>query len=635
MGRRGGGAPGLLAFAAALAALAAGEALLLLDGHAAINDFKAIYAPLHVPNSRVLATVKSSRGLYTVMDDFTERVDTDISNDSGLLHLPGPPTAIGVYRDGNRIAALPKPAGLDTRYAGATLTAVPYMLRPHAQVLMAGPSGGFRAAEALTLGAATVTALEPDPVLRAAERHGIAGVPASITDPRITLLARSPVAVAQSGARFDIIDISADFLDEAEANTHAFTVQAIAAYLHALNPGGVLSIPVSIREFPAYAVRMLATVRAALNADGIADPSTHVVVVRSAWNVRILARAQPWSAADIAAVRKWADDRSFDVSYYPGIDVIAARDSIYNDLPAVSFERGEVTSEAGTASDAVADEAGLALAGKPTPSGSTFNLTPITEARPYYYNVLRLNRLGLILRRIEMLPQAEIGPLVNLAVLAQAVMLAAFVLAVPALARLFGVRGARLPAAKVLRAGAYFAVLGLGFLFIEIAAIEKAAFLLNDRASAFSLVITAMLVGSGLGSLLSARFAARPRQALAIAAAIIAVWCAVLALLGDGAVLAASTWPASVRGALVVLAIAPLAVALGLPFPLGLDRAGQASPFLLPWAWALNGAFSVVATPLANLIAYTAGLPWLLGAAAVLYVLAALSPPSSEQVARP
>jgi hypothetical protein len=621
---------------AAVACVAGAEALLLLDGHAAYNDFKAIYAPLHVPNSRVLATVRAPRGFYTLMDDFTERVDTDVSNDSGLLNLPGPPTTFGVYRDGNRIAALPKPGDLDTRYAGATLAAFPYVLRPDATVLMAGPSGGFRVSEALTLGAAAVTALEPDPVLRRAETHGLATIPPTASDPRVTILSRSPVAQALSGARYDIIDISGDFLDEAEANAHAFTAEAIHTYLRALNPNGVLSIPVSIREFPAYAVRMLATVRAALLADDIPQPQANVVVIRSAWNVRILVRAQPWTPTDITAARKWADDRSFDVSYYPGIDVTAARATIYNDLPSVSFERGEVISSGGTASDAVADEAGDVLAGRPTPSGQSFDLSPMTESRPYYYDVLRLNHLPLLLRRIELLPQAEIGPLVNVAVLAQAIVLALFVLAVPALARLFARHQATpLGLPGLARAAAYFGALGLGFLFIEITAIEIAAFFLNDRASAFALILTAMLVFSGLGSLLSARFAATPRPALAIATLVIVLWCGGLALCGDPLIRALSDLPSAARAALVVLAMAPVSVALGLPFPLGLSQTSGATSFLLPWAWALNGAFSVVATPLANLVALSFGLDRVLFAAMLLYGLGYTVFPARKSLACP
>ena len=58
--------------AAAGAALLGAEALLLLDNQAEFNDFKAIYAPLHTPDARVVATVLSPRGDYALLDDFTE-----------------------------------------------------------------------------------------------------------------------------------------------------------------------------------------------------------------------------------------------------------------------------------------------------------------------------------------------------------------------------------------------------------------------------------------------------------------------------------------------------------------------------------------------------------------------------------
>ncbi len=58
--------------------------------------------------------------------------------------------------------------------------------------------------------------------------------------------------------------------------------------------------------------------------------------------------------------------------------------------------------------------------GQPRPPTDAFALRPATLDRPAYYDVLRLDHLGTILRRLEILPQAEIGQLVNLAVLAQA-----------------------------------------------------------------------------------------------------------------------------------------------------------------------------------------------------------------------
>jgi len=370
----------LASVAAALLALAGGEALLVLDDGAQINDFKAIYAPLHVQDSRVVAERFSPRGFYALLDDFTERADTDISNNASMLGLPDPPQSFGLYRDGNRLAALPK-GQAEAGYAPATLAALPYRLRPHARVLLAGAAGGFRIAEARALGAADILALEPEPVLLGALARGFGPSPPYAAAPGVRLSRAGPIAATRRGGAWDIIDLSSDFLDTAEANTSAFAAEAIAGYLRALAPGGIVSIPVSIREFPAYAVRMLATVRSGLRLAGVTDAPAHVLVLRSAWNVRILVSNAPFGAERIAAAKQFCDEMSFDMSYFPGIDAVAERKNIYNDLPAVSFEAGEVTSGEGL-HDAIADEALAALADRPTASGVAFDLSPITYDRP-------------------------------------------------------------------------------------------------------------------------------------------------------------------------------------------------------------------------------------------------------------
>ena len=598
--------------AVAVLALVGSEGLLLLDDRAEFNDFKAIYAPLHVPDSRQMTEIRSPRGLYTLLDDFTERVDVDVSNNAGLLNVPGPPAAFGVYRDGTRIAALPKD-GAPAAYAPATLDALPYLLRPGARVLLAGASGGFRIRQALQLGASGVDAVEPDPVLRDAIQNGLGGAPPMARDPRVSLLGESPLAAVRHRGPYDLVDISADFLDAGEANATAFTTEALTADLAVLSKGGILSVPVSIRELPVYAIRVLATVRAALLAAGVAEPWRNVVVYRSAWNLRIMASLAPWDAPAIEAIKKFADDRSFDLSYYPGIDVVAARAGLYNDLPAVNFESGEVNSGAGS-DDAVADEAGAILRGEASESQAAFNLQPITLDRPAFYSILRLGQVPNLLKRIEILPQPEVSQLVNLAVLAQALVLALVVLAVPLLApRVAGVGTARPP---IVRSVLYFGSLGLGFLFIEIVLIEKASLYLADRTSAFALVLTGMLVFSGLGSL----FADRVRGGIVVVGGVIVGWCLV-ALLGlEPLLLSTIGLPWVARAGILLAVTAPVSVALGMPFPMGLSRAAAAGGGFMPWAWGLNGAFSVVATPVANLVAVQAGFDRVLLAAAMLYV---------------
>ena len=208
----------------------------------------------------------------------------------------------------------------------------------------------------------------------------------------------------------------------------------------------------------------------------------------------------------------------------------------------------------------MAREAALVLAG--TPPVDAFDRSPVTADRPWLSPLVRLPSLGAALDRIEILPQQEIGLLVNVAVLAQAVVLALVVSLLPLFAR-----GAlRVPAPVLGRALVYFPALGLGFLLIEIAFIEHAALLLGDRTSGFALVLTTMLVFSGIGAMWAGSVK-RAGRALRFAV-VVALACGALALLGvRPAVLAALDLPWLVRAAVLVVALAPHLPGAGLPLP--------------------------------------------------------------------
>ena len=582
---------------AAVAALVVAEAAIFLFANPRINEFKPIYAPLHVPESRVLAEIYTPRGVYHLLDNFTERLDTDVSNNAGALGTPAPPRSFGLYRDGSRIAALPKEAP-EAGHAPSALDAAPYALLEKPRVLLLGAAGGFRAPEALRLGAASITVIEPEPVLRNALRQGLGPSPAMAPDPRIELSSAHPL---NATGRYDLIDVAGDFLGADDANRHTYTAEAMAGWIAQLNPGGMISIPISIRELPVYAVRLLATAQAALIKAGMPDPGAHLVVIRSAWNLRVLIARDGFRPESVAKLQHFTEARSFDISHAPGLGPEGRE--IWNDLPAVSLDSGFVQS--GSAADAVAEEARLLLAGQ-APLDA-FDRSAVTADRPWLSPLVRLSALPQALERVEILPQQEIGLLVNVAVLAQAILLALLVSALPLFAR-----GAlRVPRSILGRALIYFPALGLGFLLIEIAFIEYAVLLLGDRTSAFALVLTVMLVCSGLGAMVAGQLA-RPGLALKWAVLIAALSCVVTILVAHQAILAVLDWPWAMRAALLVLAIAPASLALGFPFPLGLDRFQQEGPALLPWAWALNGAFSVVATPLANLVGHGLGLTALL-----------------------
>ncbi|MBL8287936.1 MAG: hypothetical protein JNL85_08130 [Rubrivivax sp.] len=633
---------------AALVALTlAAAAAVWAFAHADYNEYKAIAAPLRVADNKAVQSLRSPRGIYEVLDNFTERLDIDLSNNAAMLGGAEPIATLGLYADGNRLASLPKqpPSGQRLAYLDAALDSLPYrLLQGPAQgqppsVLLVGSRGGFRLDEAAQMGAGGVVALEPEPVLHDLVRRYRADL---AEDGR--LLPSAPSAYLQAiragrpgGATFDLIDIALDYQGSSDIAKYSFTVEGLAAYHAALSPRGLLSVPVPIREFTVYAVKLVLTAREALREAGIADPARHIVVYRSAWNARVLIAKQPFDAATLDAVRRFCDERSFDTPWLPGPPRPGA--TIWNDLPPVSFETVASTGGAGTGAgagdrrqDALADEIRAYVFPGQRPRPATVDLSPATTDRPYFHSVLHLGALAPILERIDLVPREEIGALVSLAVLAQSVLIALAVLSLP----LFRRRTMGVHRGIVGKSIAYFAGIGLGFLFIEIYLIEKATFFLNDRTLGFSLTLAAMLIFSGIGSWASGRYTASTedtRRGLRGACIVVLTWCALAWAFADVALPAGIALPLPVRIALVLLAVAPVGIALGFPFACGMS-ALRTHPHFVPWAWSLNGAFSVVASPLAQLLAMGFGNRVLVASALALYALVWMRLPVAQPAAR-
>ncbi len=619
-----------LAFTAIV--FAACEVSAIAYNQARFFEYKAVRAVMNVQDNRVLDEFRTPRGYYLLLDNFTERRDLALSNNLGLMGSAGTPASPGLYKDGNRMASvLPVLnlddsyfAELDLSYVPAALSSLPYTLRPSARTLLVGSSGGYRPIEARAAGAGESIALESDPVMFNLAKQAFD----SLKLEKTSLLRDSPQSILASGAEpFDVIDISDDYMDAGPANKYAFTVEAIRGYLQSLSPNGVVSLPVSIREFPVYAVRLAETARAAL-AD-VPEPSKHIVVYRSEWTARILISKSAFSGEDIAAVQKFCSDLSFDTSYFHGMDPKTIE--VWNELPPVSFEtKTEDISRAGP-QDALRDDliALLGENGEKFRAQNFFNLTPPTDDRPFLNYVFRPSRIGSLLDRMDIIPHEEVGFLTNIAVLVQAIVMAIIVLLLP-LARWRTLRAGNAP---ILRGVLYFASLGLGFLFIEIALIDKFSHLLNDSVSAFAIVLCGMLISSGLGSAWAGRFSAAPRNGVRIAVICIALFCIVFALFLDTAIGVALPWPRFAQIGLILAVIAPVSVALGMMFPLGMaSLSGGAAPFV-PVAWALNGAFSVIASPLASLLAVMFGYRVLFAVACVAYVLALFTQPTPKVAA--
>ncbi len=174
------------------------------------------------------------------------------------------------------------------------------------------------------------------------------------------------------------------------------------------------------------------------------------------------------------------------------------------------------------------------------------------------------------------------------------------------------------------RVAVYFFALGLAFLFVEIAFIARFTLFLGHPVYAAAVVLSGFLVFAGLGSGASTRLGER-LGGTAIVAAVAAIAVVALAYLGllPPLLAALRPLPDAAKIALSLALIAPLAFAMGMPFPLGLARLARRAPGWIPWAWAINGSASVVSAVLAIVLAIHLGFTAVVAIAVALYLAAA------------
>jgi hypothetical protein len=302
--------------------------------------------------------------------------------------------------------------------------------------------------------------------------------------------------------------------------------------------------------------------------------------------------------------------------------------SVWNDLPPVSFEQGEVQ-VSDKAQDALMVDLVKILGTdhSATSADRFFNLTPSRMDRPDFSSISRLTRIRTLIARLQVLPEREIGYLLNLVILGQAVVLAALVMLLPLGAGRRAIRrdpGAHFMLPKVFF---YFAALGFGFFFIELALVKKLSFFLESSTLAFATVLAGVLVFSGLGSWRAERFRNNRRRGLLGGLVVITASLVFFIFALDPLMRVCIGLPLPVRMLIAVALMAPVSLALGRPFALGTSSLAGVSDSLIPWAWAINGAFSVLATPLANILSVTTGWNIVFVLALVLYLSTALSFP--------
>jgi spermidine synthase len=541
-----------------------------------------------------------------------------------LNAMDEPPPQLGVFVDGNGPSVLTQFDGdlAPLAYLDQLTSALPYhVLKPPnkpPRVLVLGAGPGSDVLQALYHSAATVDAIELDQnVIDLVEQRfrQFAG----------DLYRRPDVHVHEAEARgfantttdrYDVVQVALlDSFGVASAGlyglseSYLYTVEALQTYLSRLAPGGILAITRWLSLPPRDALKLFATAVIALEKDGAPNPAARLVMIRGWKTVTVLVKNSDFTPVEIEAVKEFCRKRSFDMTYYLGMPADEA--NRYNLLAQPYFFQG-ATALLGPQRQDFIDR-------------YKFYIEPATDDRPYFFRFFKWSAAA------ELLALREQGgmPLLDWSYpLLVATLIQAFIASILLILAPLAVSRARraLPSAPV---ALYFLAIGLAFMFMEIAFIQKFVLFLAHPLYAVAVVLCAFLVFAAAGSWLTARWQSGKmgRRYLTIAIISMGLISVTYLMILPEVFKALIHLPDIAKIAISIALIAPLAICMGMPFPTGTMRLADTARDSVPWAWAINGFASVVGAVLATLLAIHLGFAAVIILAVLIYAFAAAALP--------
>jgi predicted membrane-bound spermidine synthase len=499
-------------------------------------------------------------------------------------------------------------------YLRFDITALGYQLRSPQSALIIGSGGGRDIITAKLLGVERIQAVEVNPLVvdfvrkdfreYSGSPYDLEGVSFAVEDGRSF--------AARSRESFDMVQLSAVDTWAALAagalslvENSLYTVEAFQDYHDRLSEDGLVSITRQWTSgFQVVALRTVDIVRAAWESRGHEHPDQHIVIVAPGsekwkWGTMLVSR-RPFRIEEVQKIARLARQLGFKILYEPN---------------------GRWNPQGFTNLFGPDRESFLAH--------HAYNVAATRDDRPFFFFFDRPFRFGtgiteeLTRRGTGSLPEAQ-GLMKTPRILLQAFALVAGLVALLAFGIPVLLGRLRLGDARASRVGLlYFAGIGLGFILVEVALIQRYTLLLGQPLYAFSGILGCILVFSGLGSLMTHSIREeRLARAATLALAALMLGVVAHAFLMPPLLRGAMRFELGLRFAYTIATVAPLGFVMGMPLPLGMRLMERASPKGLAWAWGVNGSLSVMGTVLAMTTSVYVGITSTMLTGALAYLLA-------------
>jgi hypothetical protein len=464
------------------------------------------------------------------------------------------------------------------------ITSLAYRIRDHGKAAIIGVGGGRDLLTAYLFGFRDVTGVELNPIFVDLLQNRFHDFNRLTALPGVKLEvdeARSWFASARRGRQFDLVQMS--MIDTwAATGVGAFslsenglyTVEGWRRLLSGLAPDGVFTVSRWYSpENTGETGRLLGLAKGTLLAIGVEQPSDHLFLASINNLSTLLVGRAPFSREEL--------DRLHDASRQLGFTVLASP----RVAPASEVLRGIMQ-----APDLAALQA--------LPALYHIDVSPPTDARPFFFNQLRFtDPLAMIeaSRATSGVLSGNLAATLTLAIIiVLSLILVVLTIVLPALP------SARLISPRLIASGsAYFVLIGLGFMLVEIGVIQRLSLFLGHPVYGLAIGLFGIIVATGIGSLLSDRLPlATARRALAWSGLTV-LYLALLPLWLPAVAEAFEARGIVVRAALALAMIAPAGLLMGFGFPTGMRLVNAVDARPTPWFWAINGAAGVLAAGVA------------------------------------
>ena len=581
-----------------------------------LSPYKGLAQLLQIEGTKVIAQRSSPLGMLSVVE--STKIPLRYAPGLSLNASQEPPPQLAVFTDGDNMTVLTRQP-TDTKqlaYLDQMTSALPYHLQAVHKVLLIGVGGGADILQARFHHTQRIDGVELNAQMIQLLNEDFAAYTGDLAHQPGVHIYHAEVRdfLARSQQRYQLIQLAmVDAFNASAAGLYAlnesylYTLEAMQVYLGHLQPNGYLALTRWIMLPPRDSFKLLATAITALQHTGIQDAGQRLLLIRGWQTSSLLIKNGRFTAAELAAVKAFCAQRSFDLAYAPGLQL--EQTNRYNVLRQPVFFQA-ATALLGTERDNFIRH-------------YKFNLQPATDDRPYFHQFFKWASFRELfqLRNQGGMPLLEWGYLILLATLVIACVCSLVLILLPIwlYQRRQAIVIGRIRGIQVVY---YFFVIGLAFLFVEIAFMQKFIQFLHYPIYSIAATLTAFLVCAGIGSYLSGWLCQRysGKQVLVFALAGIVMTSLLYLCLLDSLFTALLSTSLFAKLVLTIILIAPLAVCMGIPFPLAMSNLAREAQHYLPWAWGINGCASVISAVLATLCAIHFGFSAVILMAVLLYI---------------